>query len=237
MSSRVVFVSNIKGFTLIELLVVISVIGVLSAVAIPQFSQYKNRAYNANTKSDLHHLYLACKAYWLDNASNDQCTVNKVAEETYGLVQTENVDLNVATNTEDEFFATGIHSSTNTCYSINSTGHIEPSCSSGSSNSNSNSNINRTNTKEVTFTVTVDDSNKVVGFEGDRGNNVIGNEEDKRTAGNANRDKESVTKDATTGKEKEFKDIGSNAGQNDRRDVGVVRRLTDFLKQSFGIDF
>lgn len=57
-----------RGFTLIELLIVVVIIGLLASIAIPKFSNTKEKAYVSAMKSDLRNLATAEEAFFYDSA-------------------------------------------------------------------------------------------------------------------------------------------------------------------------
>ena len=54
------------GFTLIELLVVIAIIGILAAIAIPQFAAYRRRGFDSDAKSAVKNMATSQEAYFVD---------------------------------------------------------------------------------------------------------------------------------------------------------------------------
>lgn len=58
---------NRKGFTLIELLIVVAIIGILAAIAIPQFSAYRTKGYNSAATSDLRNFKTQMESAYADN--------------------------------------------------------------------------------------------------------------------------------------------------------------------------
>jgi prepilin-type N-terminal cleavage/methylation domain-containing protein len=55
------------GFTFIEILIAMLLMGALSAIAVPRYRNFKEKAYLATLKSDLGNLRIAQEAYWSEN--------------------------------------------------------------------------------------------------------------------------------------------------------------------------
>jgi type IV pilus assembly protein PilA len=55
---------NEKGFTLIELMIVIAIIGILAAIAIPNFIAYRNKSFCSGVESDANNIIASIADYF-----------------------------------------------------------------------------------------------------------------------------------------------------------------------------
>ncbi|MFQ5689643.1 MAG: type IV pilin protein [Gemmatimonadota bacterium] len=113
---------NAKGFTLIELLIVVVIIGILAAIAIPQFASTKEKAFDAAAKSDLRNMETAQEAYFSDNQAYTDVTVAAGGSASINGTNDFQASTGVAlavTAATDGFQATAKHSSSNQTWCIN----------------------------------------------------------------------------------------------------------------------
>src|SRR3954463_12489590 len=94
-----------KGFTLIELMIVVAIIGILAAIAIPNFIKFQAKSKQSEAKTNLKSIYTSEKAYFgeKDNYSTDFGSVGFQPEPgnrySYGVTGTCNAAVAVSART------------------------------------------------------------------------------------------------------------------------------------------
>jgi type IV pilus assembly protein PilA len=118
---------NQKGFTLVELLIVIAIIGILAAIAIPQFSSYRAKAFMAAVKSDSKNAYTALQAYISEFPSAIPPGVSATGPASMGAPYgasrvSKDVTIAIAATSTTDATVTGGHGGLNGSYVFNADG-------------------------------------------------------------------------------------------------------------------
>lgn len=104
-----------RGFTLIEVLIVIAIIGVLAAIAIPQFTAYRQRSHNSAVISDLRNIYTAQEAYHIQNKT--YASSIEILRGDSGIGISNGVKISIS-KSDTAFTLVGYHPSGNKTYTL-----------------------------------------------------------------------------------------------------------------------
>ncbi len=118
-----------KGFTLIELMIVIAVIGILAAIAIPQFQIYRSRGFMAAVRSDTKNLHTAVQAYIAENLGGSPPVVDVTGPAAIPAYPPARVSSLIRIQVNATGDVTGSHNSLGGTYTITADGAVNDSLS------------------------------------------------------------------------------------------------------------
>ncbi len=113
---------NKKGFTLIELMIVVAIIGILAAIAIPQFASYRVKSYNTKASAELRSAYTACQVYFSTESGATSCGIEGMHAQKF--YNSSDVTLDITNDTLDNWTATAKHTAGDVTYTIDKNGKI-----------------------------------------------------------------------------------------------------------------
>ena len=67
------FINKSNAFTLVELLVTVSIVGILAAISLANYQEYKSNVHETAAKSDLRNLRIAQEAYVIEHTVHASC--------------------------------------------------------------------------------------------------------------------------------------------------------------------
>jgi Tfp pilus assembly protein PilE len=101
-------------------MIVIAIIGILAAIAIPQFSAYRKRSYNSAAQADVRNLATAQEAYYVDESTYSG-NIGRLSGSNYGYYQSGNVTVTAGADTSN-YTVTGYHGSGDKTYTLTGPG-------------------------------------------------------------------------------------------------------------------
>ena len=101
----------------IGLFVLIAIVGILAAIAIPQFSAYRIRSYNAAAQNDLRNAITAQEAYYADNASYT-ASVQRLSVSEYALTVSQGVTIEILSAGKAGYHMVSYHCNSDKKYQI-----------------------------------------------------------------------------------------------------------------------